>query len=155
MAMEWMRMVRVQKLSIERFNIHCYILCYCCLQLCQVSILTLMPLVCPDGLLSCCLLSCAASASHHATASCLAAPPPVHFLPRRCLLSCPPSSLVRSPLICPGCLLCHLSSCHHLLSACASSSHCTTPSYCATAPLVRLVVALPLITPTPPIRRRL
>ncbi len=28
MAMEWMRMVRAQKLSIERLNIYCYIICH-------------------------------------------------------------------------------------------------------------------------------
>ncbi len=44
------------KIKNRKININCYILCHRCLQLCRVSILALMPLVCP-GWLSCCLLS--------------------------------------------------------------------------------------------------
>jgi hypothetical protein len=51
--------------------------------------------------LSCCLLSSAASRP--------AAPPSVHILLERSLSLCPSSSLVRSPLVRPGCLSCHLS----------------------------------------------
>jgi hypothetical protein len=51
--------------------------------------------------------------------------------------------LVQSPLVCPGCLLCHLSSRQRLLFACATgSSHCTL-----LMTFVLLVVASPLIAP--------
>jgi hypothetical protein len=97
-------------------------------------------------------------------------PPPIRL--RLCLslrpscASCPASCCIAShhtaafhpfaplPLIAPllrflsGWLLHHLLSCRRLPSACTFASHCTT-----LPPLVCLVVALPLITPMPPICR--
>jgi hypothetical protein len=83
--------------------------------------------------------------------------------------SCPPvrSTLVAPlPLVAPLCcaplvvhsgwLLCRLSSHRRLSSTCASTSHRTTASHCAPlAPLVRLVVVWPLVTPPSPVRLRL
>ncbi len=79
--------------------------------------------------------------------------------------SCLPAHLKNAlplPLVAPLCctplvvhsgwLLCCLSSPRHLLPACASASHCTTASHCTPlAPLVRLVVASPLVTPPSPV----
>jgi hypothetical protein len=60
------------------------------------------------------------------------------------------------PLVHSGWLLRHLSSCHRLPSACASASHCTATSHHAPlTPLVRLVVASPLVTLPPPVCLRL
>jgi hypothetical protein len=133
----------------------CYILCHNCLQLCQVSILAHVPLVCPGWLLYC-FLSSTTSASCHATTCRLAAPLPVHLSSCRRLSSYPSSSLVWSRLVYPGWLLCHLSSCCRLPSTCASTSHCTATSHHAPLmPFVWLVVALPLITQRPPIHWRL
>ncbi len=70
----------------------CYIFCHYCLQLCRVSDLTRMPLVCLSRLLYC-LLSSTTSASCHVTASHPAVPPPVHLLWCHRLLMCPSSSL--------------------------------------------------------------
>jgi hypothetical protein len=81
-----------------------------------------MPLVCPSWLL-CCLLSSRVSASHHATASCLAVPPSVHFSLRCHHLSCPLSSMVRSSLVRPGCL-------------CDTSRHTTTSRTPVPPPLI-------------------
>jgi hypothetical protein len=133
----------------------CYILCHCCLQLCQISILALMPLVCLGWLL-CCLLSSTVSAS-------VTPPPPIwqrlHLSISCCAAasdSCSSSSLVRSPLVRPSCLLCYLLSHHRLLSACAPACHCAATSHCAPLmPFVQLVVALPLIMPIPSVCRHL
>jgi hypothetical protein len=55
-----------------------------------------------------------------------------------------------------GWLSCHLSSHCRLSSTCASASHRTAASHCTPlVPLVRLVVALPLVTPPPPVHLRL
>jgi hypothetical protein len=75
-------------------------------------------------------------ASHHAATSRPPAPPP--------LITLPP---LTAPLLCllSGWLSRHFSSCCHLPSTCASASHCTHLT-----PLVRLVVASPLVMPPPP-----
>jgi hypothetical protein len=126
--MEWMRMVRVQKQNIERLNIYCYILCHRCLQHCQVSVLTLMPLVCPVWLL-CCLLSSTTSASRHTTAFHPAAP---HLS-----TSCCTTTSCCAPL---------LLWCAHLLAA---QAVCHVPFHHATTscPPVHLplIASLPLI----------
>ncbi len=81
-------------------------------------------------------------------------------------LPAPETLVAPSPLVAPLCcaplfvhsgwLLCHLSSRHRISSACASASHHTAASHCdPLAPLVRLVVALPLITPPSPVRLHL
>jgi hypothetical protein len=134
----------------RKINYSFFISCHCCLQLCQVSVLALRPLVRPSWL-SCCLWSSAASAFCYATNSCPVAPPPVHLLLCHRLLLCPSSSLVRLPLVRPGCLLCHLLSCRRLPATCASISHCTTTSHCAPLmPFFWLVAVSPLITPDLP-----
>jgi hypothetical protein len=94
---------------------------------------------CPAG---CCITSC-----HAAAASCLPAPPPL---------------IVSPPLIAPllhllsGWLLHHLSSCSRLPSTCASASQRISASHCTPLlPLIRLVLASPLIMPPSPVRLHL
>jgi hypothetical protein len=77
---------------------------------------------------------------------------------RLCLLLRPfVAPLCCAPLVVhSGWLLCCLLSRRRLSSTCASASHCTAACHCAPlAPLVRLVVASPLITPPSLVRLRL
>jgi hypothetical protein len=103
----------------------CYILCHHCLSLCQVSVLALMPLVCPGWLL-CCLLSSAALLGRHLHLS----------------TSCCTAASCRAPiLLWCGCLLsspavCCVTSCH----TAASRPPAPLPSFATTlfiAPLSR------------------
>jgi hypothetical protein len=102
-----------------------------CLRLCLSLHRRLSP--CPSRascLAGCCIASC------HTAASRPPVPPPLIALPP---LTAPLLRLLS------GWLSRHFSSRRHLPSTCASTSHHTP-----LAPLVRLVVASPLITPPPP-----
>jgi hypothetical protein len=106
--------------------------------------LLLRPFVAPlllSTLAGCCV------ASHHATASCQPAPPPLIALL---------SLIVPLSRLLSGWMSRHLSSHRCLPSACPSASKRTPTYYCAPlTPLVRLVVASLLITLPPPIHLRL